>query len=581
MVFTNSLSLHPSLAASSLRAATARVAPFLLPCVVGLSFVAISSAQNNVFNFPTTSIVNALAVGDVDKDGLPDILACSFFDGASRNGHVRLWSGKDGRVMQSWVGASFEAIGWSGDLVDMNGDGTLDILIGNPWAGTSGDVRCYSGVDYKLLFTISGDKLGDNFGRSVRSAGDINRDSIPDLIIGAWLGGANGEGYVKVFSGKDIADKAKRQQMAHIDGPKDGLANQSSRFGIAVAGVGDVDNDGFTDIMVGAHQTVAPNSMDMDGAAYVYSGRWVFLQKGNPLIHTLKGASGVGGSFGLSLTGLGDINADGHADFTVSEVFWSPVKTPLLQIGRVLVYSGKDAQVLHTMTGHRHFGGWGTSLQAGDIDGDKVQDLILGEGLAGSGLHVYSGAELAKGNSKSILDIGGLFGAPAIPGLGFASGFYGDMNKDGVTDVVAGHNNGVLVASSKPVALSTDASVLSVGRNNVVEFHINLGPKNAVTPYLLVGSLSGTTPGITVNGVKIPLNPDVMSSFTIVAANTQNLENFSGVTDVAGSAKAKFWTQSSTTPPALIGTNMWFAALQIRAGNLVGVTNPVMLRLEK
>src|SRR5262245_30345905 len=164
-----------------------------------------------------------------------------------------------------------------------------------------------------VLFDFHGSEAQDFFGTSVKDAGDVNNDGYDDVIVGAngWDGDI-AMGYARVFSGKD--GTLLREWVG-------GYA-----FGVAVAGAGDVNNDGFDDLIIGA-----------DGAR-VYSG------KTGGLIYFYADNQGFG--VGLSVDTVGDMNLDGYADF----IYGAP-NDPSGGPGQVFVHSGQNGSILHHKNG--------------------------------------------------------------------------------------------------------------------------------------------------------------------------------------------------------------------------------------
>ena len=147
-------------------------------------------------------------------------------------------------------------------------------------------------VTHVPLFTFDGDSADDSFGISVSGAGDVNGDGFDDLIVGAPNDDNNGEDSVsaRVFSGADGSILYNFLGDSTNDG-----------FGRSVSGAGDVNGDGFADLIVSARQGT-------NNAARVFSGA-----DGS----TLYNIVGFGTGFSLSVSGAGDINGDGNADLIV------------------------------------------------------------------------------------------------------------------------------------------------------------------------------------------------------------------------------------------------------------------------
>src|SRR5215510_13005486 len=144
---------------------------------------------------------------------------------------------------------------------------------------------------------------GDQLGVAVAGAGDVNGDGFADVIAGATDGVGNGDepGTAIVYSGLDGA------VLYRFVGDFDGDA-----FGTAVAGAGDVDRDGFDDVIVGARYD--DHTAIFSGAVKVYSG------KTGAVLHAFYG-DGEGDRLGYSVAGAGDVNGDGFADIVAGAVF--------------------------------------------------------------------------------------------------------------------------------------------------------------------------------------------------------------------------------------------------------------------
>ena len=120
---------------------------------------------------------------------------------------------------------------------DVNGDGFDDLIVGFRGA------RVFSGADGSIIYTFHGDSAGDQFGYSVSGAGDVNGDGFDDLIVGAQGDDNNGttSGSARVLSGVDGSI------LYTFNGD-----SASDWFGNSVSGAGDVDGDGYADLIVGA-----------------------------------------------------------------------------------------------------------------------------------------------------------------------------------------------------------------------------------------------------------------------------------------------------------------------------------------
>lgn len=191
------------------------------------------------------------AIRDLDGDGLDEVLiGANRFGGSSPRGAAYLYSGGTGSLIMDWKGMNQgDGFGISVSRAgDLDGDGLDDIIIGAPLASEngrsgSGSAYAFSGLDGELLFQWDGLAAGDAFGHSVSNAGDVNGDGQPDVIVGAYLvdkGSLLDVGMFTIFNGRDGSD------LLHRRGQKEG-----ANFGNSVSAVGDINQDGRDDVMVG------------------------------------------------------------------------------------------------------------------------------------------------------------------------------------------------------------------------------------------------------------------------------------------------------------------------------------------
>lgn len=262
-------------------------------------------------------------------------------------------------------------------------------------------------------------------GRAVAGAGDVDGDGTPDLVVGvpghtlAPGGAINRDGgRVRVYSG----DTGRILYSFDGDSPADQL-------GAAVAGGGDVDGDGVPDFAAAAPGD--DNTGTDAGSVRVYSGA-----TGN-VLYTLDGQAGE--FFGFSIDLTGDIDGDGAADLLVG----APGDVDLLNsVGRARLFSGATGTLLRTVSVPQLGSLFGFSVAGlDDANGDGVPDFVVGSpnqdnpsGQFPGAAIVYSGAGGALSGLRGEVPFG-IFG---FSGFGSAVGDAGDVNGDGLADVVVG-----------------------------------------------------------------------------------------------------------------------------------------------
>jgi hypothetical protein len=269
------------------------------------------------------------------------------------------------------------------------------IIITTTAAHTQSQIRVFEGTS-----------LGGRFGHAAASAGDVNADGFDDVIVGAPYDEI-AAGRAWVYSGTDGAE------VLALVSPTDG----AGRFGTSVAGIGDIDADGFGDIVVGAPSSEADGA-DRAGSAWVFSGR-----TGEPLL-ALHGTE-PRERFGWVVAAAGDVDADGTPDVLVG--------SPAGNCARV--FSGHDGALIHRYDGRKAGDRLGVAVaSAGDIDADGHVDILIGADQAlGDGpgyAAVYSGRTHAPLFVIEGQEAGGGFG-------GSVSGA-GDVDGDGHLDFIIG-----------------------------------------------------------------------------------------------------------------------------------------------
>ena len=385
---------------------------------------------------------------------------------------------------RSHAGSFGKAVAGAGDL---DQDGFDEILVGAPSMFWVGRAYCYRGTPIgpsTSPFWRAGprDLRLNDYGESVRSAGDVNGDGFDDIVVGAptftfpyiggvmvffgspgglplypsWValspfpvdyfgaavdgaGDVNGDGYSDLIVGARESNNRRGMAYLYLGGPG-GLASsaawlvqgraQYERLGAAVAGVGDVNQDGYDDVVVGA--TGASN---YHGEAYLYLGRPSGLSSNPAWTGTGEGYPDV---FGSAVGSAGDINADGYADVVVGA--WAHDSDR----GKAYVYLGWDGGLgptaSWTATGEFYGDVFGNAVAtAGDVNDDGFDDVLIGApgwpwSYSGGRAYLYLGSTAGLSTAPSW--IASPYDASARFGEAVASA--GDVNADGYDDIIVG-----------------------------------------------------------------------------------------------------------------------------------------------
>ncbi|NLS80206.1 MAG: DNRLRE domain-containing protein [Chloroflexi bacterium] len=364
---------------------------------------------------------------------------------------------------RSWVGVGFLIICLGASLWD----GILEAAAGSD-AGEVSEILPIA------AWTVESDQEGAHLGQSLDGVGDVNSDGYADVALGAPdydMGGLGDAGRVTIYYGSAAGLSATPGLTLAGD-------QAGARFGYSVRGAGDVNGDGYDDLIIGAPDY--DHDQGDEGRAYLYLGSATGLSAAPAWVVESDRADA---RLGSAVSGAGDVNGDGYDDIIISAPAYPVAEWGK---GRVTVYHGGADGLAAVPAWHVDSVGRPLAVAAaGDVNGDGYGDVIIGSsGAAGS----RSGwAGVFRGSAD------GLGSTPCWSGEGLIwSGFgssvasAGDVDDDGYSDIIVGIHWSVWTQQAAP-ALA----------------------------YLYYGSASG--PGVTA-GWALPAAPETLSTSTISVA---------------------------------------------------------------
>ncbi|MDX1388289.1 MAG: FG-GAP-like repeat-containing protein, partial [Acidobacteriota bacterium] len=400
----------------------------------------------DVLQLPSEVGKAVASAGDVNGDGYSDIVigTPAWDTGVPNAGRVFVFYGAGpGPNLTPWTADGVQENGRLGESVgaagDVDGDGYGDLIVGVPrynLSGERGAFIIYHGSDTGLpgfpSQVVVGENVGDRFGHAVGGAGDVNGDGYADVVATAhWYdNGENFEGAAYVFHGSPTGLTTPHAWRAEID-------QQDAQFGESAGTAGDVNGDGYSDVIVGSQ--LYDDLQVNEGAVFVYHGSPTGL---SPTHDWMEQSSASTGFMGRSAGTAGDVNGDGYSDVIVS-------CPGCVAGGWAGVYHGSP-------TGLSTFANWGSAASgpnshhgesvasAGDINNDGYSDVIIGDSTydlpdanansAEGAAFVYYGSSAGLSLTPAWTAVGG----ETLDTFGTAVASAGDVNGDGWGDLVIG-----------------------------------------------------------------------------------------------------------------------------------------------
>ncbi|MEM9274439.1 MAG: hypothetical protein AAGA80_15955 [Cyanobacteria bacterium P01_F01_bin.143] len=512
------------------------------------------------------------------------------------------------------------------NLGDVNGDGFDDFIVAEPDAGDPPeDLSGFSNLDlinragksYVIFgsdnlgatlnlanlnanqgFVIEGEAGGDLSGSAISSAGDVNDDGLDDILIGAPNADPDGRlnaGTTYVIFGQTNIGSSGTIELSNLDssagvaingitggdfgrvGTRSTDISGADQSGGEVSDIGDINGDGFADIIIaapGAGEIVEFSngafSTDGTGEAYVIFGGANIGDSGDIELSSLDGRNGfliegidTGDNLGSAVSGAGDINGDGLADFIISAPRAGEEVTPYGgNQGETYVIFGRnnignsgafDLTALNGNNGfvvngirEKDYSGNAVS-SAGDLNGDGFEDIIVSSPFAGEETIVTDGFSYYDPKGEAYIIFGGtdvgnsveielsslngengflISGIDGRDSLGAAVSNAGDVNNDGFDDIIVG-------------APGADPN----GEAGAGETYLIFGGSNIGSSGTLdVSSLNGTN-GVVFEGI----DGDEPDNFEILSDNSGS--SVSGLGDINNDGRDDLIISAPTADP--------------------------------
>ncbi len=369
-----------------------------------------------------------IGLADVNGDGVKDILVTTA--GTTTSNNLEIFSGRDGNPLSIISSAVFFGIGSLSveGIGDVNGDAFEDFAVGTPGGFGTGAVQVYSGATNAIIYTLYGTNSFGRFGNSLVSLGDINGNNIPDFAVSSagsgllnsisvkiydgavgtllntinpptsipsapfsitgnleFLGDINGDSIPEILIGGYYQPTNSTSGVAYVYSINGVLLYTlnppvpNSYFGMRVTSV-DYNTDGVKDFFISDYSTFG-----FTGPIDVYSGsNGVFMQQVIPTIFPI----GTGINYVPDID-AGSANGDALGDIFVSQVSLSTTITSTLGVVGIYSNNGLSSSLLYSY-GSGIGAGMGYKFKVGDLENDQIDELIsLSATSTGNRIEVY------------------------------------------------------------------------------------------------------------------------------------------------------------------------------------------------
>ncbi|MFG0330235.1 MAG: integrin alpha [Phycisphaerales bacterium] len=364
------------------------------------------------------------SVGDITGDDLDDFLVAAYQndEGGFSSGKVYLYSGGDGSLIRTWVGDQGDTLGYSiATPGDLDGDTVNDLLFSAYRRMVDGDVdvgqvHAISGATLEPLYPVElvGESANAMFGWRVEKAGDVNADGRPDFIVSAYRHSEPDLpecGRVYVFSG------LTGETLWTFTGD-----TENERFGLRVQTAGDVDGDGHDEILASSGDYA-----DGAGRSKLFNGAT------GELMIEITGSE-PDEELGYRVAGVADLDEDGWRDILATAPFNNANG---FDAGRAIIVSSRTGETIVEYFGDTALELFGSSVQEGlDLNGDGIEDFVISapksddRGTASGRLYGFSGV-----HGRVLFAIDGVAAGDRFGDVTLAAG---DINQDGLDDYTVG-----------------------------------------------------------------------------------------------------------------------------------------------